>query len=254
MSDSQQHSRPGQGPEGPQTQGSATPGAAGGGSAPVYADQVFRSYPAVVAGLVILLLVGWLCIDAMVEGSGRAPLEGLFTLLLLVPLVGGFTLWPCVRANAERLVVRNPFRTITVPWGSVESLEAALSVELRSGGRKFQVWALPVSMRQRKRGNRNAMRQLADPEGRGSRRGRFGASTDFPAPGGPGLRKGGAAAGPGGSGDKTRAWADGVVDKLNEMREQAGQPAGAAAAVRWTWWIIAPAVVGLVGLVVMLAS
>ena len=254
MSDSQQHSRPGQGPEGPQTQGSATPGAAGSGSAPVYADQVFRSYPAVVAGLVILLLVGWLCIDAMVEGSGRAPLEGLFTLLLLVPLVGGFTLWPCVRANAERLVVRNPFRTITVPWGSVESLEAALSVELRSGGQKYQVWALPVSMRQRKRNNRNAMRQLADPTRSDSRRGRFGAKTDFPA-GGPGLRSRAAAPGQAVSGDPNRAWADGVVDKLNEMREQAGPPVeGGAAAVRWTWWIIAPAVVGLIGLVVLLAS
>ena len=246
MSDSQQQNRPGQGPDAEDTPGS--------GSAPVYADQVFRSYPGAVAGSVILLLVLWLCVDAVINGKGRVPLEGVAAALLLVPLIGAFSLWPCVRVNAERLIVRNPFRTITAPWVAVESIQAALSVELRSGGQKYQVWALPVSMRQRKRNNRNAMRQLADPTRSDSRRGRFGAKTDFPA-GGPGLRSRAAGPGQAVSGDPNRAWADGVVDKLNEMREQAGPPVeGGAAAVRWTWWIIAPAVVGLVGLVVMLAS
>jgi Bacterial PH domain len=245
MSDSQQQNRPGQ-----------DAASQGSGTAPGYADQVFRSYPGVVTGGLILLLVLWLSIDAMVVGGGRAPLEAGAVILLLVPLVAAFTVWPCVRANAERLVVRNPFRTITVPWTGVESLQALLSVELRSGGQKYQVWALPVSLRQRKRGNRNAMRQLADPQGRGSRRGRFGARTDFPPPGSPGLRsRGVATAGPVPVGDPARAWADGVVDQLNEMREQAGPPvAGSVAQVRWTWWIIAPAVVGLVALVVLLAS
>ena len=255
MSDSQQQNRPGQDSDSQESQAPVTPAGAGtGGAAPVYADQVFRSYPSVATGAVILLLVLWMCVDAMLVGKGRAPLEGAAVLLLLAPLIGAFTLWPCVRANAERLIVRNPFRTVTARWTEVESLQAALSVELRSGGRKYQVWALPVSMRQRKRGNRQAMRQLADPDGRSTRRGRFGGGAAYPPPGGPGLRSRGAAAAPI-VGDPTRAWADGVVDKLNELREQAGpQVAGGAAAVRWTWGIIVPAVVGAISLIVLLAG
>lgn len=254
MSDPQQQPSPDQEPLGRENPDPAAP-AGTGGAAPVYADQVFRSMPSVAAGAVLLLLVLWLAVDAMAVGRGRAPLEGAAAALLLVPLLGAFTLWPCVRANAERVVVRNPFRTITVPWVQVESLQSALSVELRSGGQKYQIWALPVSLRQRKRGNRRAMRELADQGGQGSRRGRFGAGADYPPPGGAGLRTRGAAVPAPGSTDPNRAWADNVVDQLNEMREKAGAPvAGGAAAVRWSWWVIAPAVVGAIGLIVLLAS
>ncbi len=254
MSDPQQQNSPDQEPPGRENPDPAA--AAGpGGAAPGYADQVFRSVPSVVAGSVLLLLVLWLAVDAVVVGKGRAPLEGVAVILLLAPLIGGFTVWPCVRANAERLVVRNPFRTITVPWVQVESLQAALSVELRSGGRKFQIWALPVSLRQRKRGNRRAMRELADQGAQGSRRrGRFGAGADYPPPGGAGLRTRGAAVPPPGSSDPNRAWADNVVDQLNELRERAGAPVAGAAVVRWTWWTIVPPVVGAIALVVLLAA
>ncbi|QMU72613.1 PH domain-containing protein [Streptacidiphilus sp. P02-A3a] len=253
MSDPQQQNSPDQEPFGRENPDPAAP-AGTGSAAPGFADQVFRSVPSVVAGSVLLLLVGWLCVDAMVVGRGRAPLEGAAALLLLAPLLGAFTVWPCVRANAERLVVRNPFRTITVPWVQVESLQAALSVELRSGGQKYQIWALPVSLRQRKRGNRRAMRELADQGSTGSRRGRFGAGADYPPPGGAGLRTRGAVVPAPGSGNPNRAWADNVVDQLNELREQAGAPVAGAAAVRWSWWVVAPAVVGAIGLVILLAA
>ena len=253
MSDPQQQNRPDQEPPIEEEAAPATP-AAPDAAAPAYADQVFRSVPGAAAGAVILLLVLWLCIDAMVVGRGRAPLEGAAVIVLLVPLIGAFTVWPCVRANASRLIVRNPFRTITVPWVEVESLQAGLSVELRSGGQKYQVWALPVSLRQRKRGNRRAMRELADPGSQGSRRGRLGPGRDYPAAGGPGLRSRGAAAAAPVSGDPNRAWADNVVSQLNEMRERAGAPVAGAAVVRWSWWVIAPAVVGAVALVLLLAT
>jgi hypothetical protein len=246
MSDAQQQNRPGQEPASEQTpapadQAQETPGqetpapaapaeaapaeaaserkapaaaaaAAGTGApAPAFADQVFRSMPGVVAGGLIMVLVLWLAVDAIVDGRHRAPLEGVAAILFLLPLIGAFTVWPCVRANAERLVVRNPLRTITVPWTEVESLQSALSVELRTGGSKYQVWALPVSLRQRKRGNRRAMKQLGDgmPQ-TSSRRGRFGGGQDFPA-GGPGLRSRGA--GTGVSSDPTRAWAGGPTER-----------------------------------------
>ncbi|QMU79214.1 PH domain-containing protein [Streptacidiphilus sp. PB12-B1b] len=275
MSDAQQQNRPGQEPSGEQTPAQETPaepsaaeaaprkaapaaspasgsGTGAGSSAPAYGDLVFRSTPSVLAGGLIIVLVLWLAIDAIVDGRHRAPLEGVAAILFLVPLIGAYTIWPCVRANADRLVVRNPLRTITVAWTDVESLQSALSVELRTGGRKYQVWAIPVSLRQRKRGNRRAMRQLGDSTPQtSSRRGRFGGGQDHPV-GGPGLRSRGLSGGP--TADPTRAWADGVVDQLNEIRELAGEPTNGAAQVRWTWWIIAPAVVGGIALVTLLAG
>ena len=241
-------------PATPETPAAPAPDAAGDSAVPVFADRVFRSIPSVAAGALILFLVLWLAIDAIVTGSHRAPLEGAAAILFLVPAIGAYTIWPCVRANAVRLVVRNPLRTITVPWTDVESLQAALSVELRTGGSKYQVWAIPVSLRQRKRGNRRAMKQLGDSSPLTSRRGRLAAGADYPA-GGPGLRSRGSGFGGFGSSDPTRSWADNVVDQLNEMREQAGKPtSNGAAVVRWTWWIIAPALVGGLGLVVLLAT
>ncbi|MBC3843938.1 PH domain-containing protein [Streptacidiphilus sp. 4-A2] len=197
-----------------------------------------------------------MAVDRRHRGRQR-PRQGVAAILLLVPLVGAFTVWPCVRVNASRLVVRNPFRTITVPWVEVESLQAGLSVELRTGGSKYQVWALPVSLRQRKRGSRRAMRQMGDQSpgmGMFGRRGRVSAGNDYPA-GGPGLRSRGAGGAGFGQSDPNLSWADNVVTQLNEMREQAGQPVSTGAAVvRWTWWIIAPAVVGAVGMIVLLSS
>ncbi|MGO4424824.1 PH domain-containing protein, partial [Streptomyces sp. MCAF7] len=85
-----------------------------------YADRVYRS-PGGIAGGVLLLAIGaWLGIDAMIRGEGRAPWLALAGLLFAVPLVIAFTVRPAVFAGQDRLRVRNPFRTITLPWGSVE--------------------------------------------------------------------------------------------------------------------------------------
>src|SRR5206468_1785221 len=88
-------------------------------------------------------------------------------LVFVVPLVFAFTLRPAVFAGADRLRVRNPFRTITVPWGAVEGVRAAYSSEVFAGGKKYQLWAIPVSLRQRKKAVRQSARGAAeDPYGR----------------------------------------------------------------------------------------
>jgi hypothetical protein len=225
-------------------------------AAPEYADRVYRSMPSVVSGALMIALVLWLGIDAIVQGSSHAALEAAAAMLLLVPLLVAYTIWPCVRANATRMVVRNPLRTITVPWTDVDSLRAALSVEVRSGEKKFQIWALPVSLRQRKRESRRAMRSAADDSLQRPRRGRGFSTAQFPA-GGPGLRSRAGSAGGSAYGTATPnlAWADQVVAELNELRESAAsQPSAGGPVFAWTWWIIAPVVVGAVALVVLLAS
>lgn len=228
---------------------------------PVVADRTYRSKPGIVAGVLLLALVLWLGIDAAVKGSGRTPWTAVAVLLLLVPLISAFSFLPVVRANADRLFVRNPFRTVDAPWSEVESVRAALSVELRAAGRKYQIWAIPVSLRERKRTNRKSMIAKGDASvtaarDRGSR---------YPA-GGPGLRSRTRSGSVGGYGDSgasgaSGAWADRAVEELTELGRAAAERAASGdvastgtVVVAWTWYVIAPALLGAVALAVLLAT
>ncbi|MEU8783014.1 PH domain-containing protein [Streptomyces sp. NPDC048637] len=193
-----------------------------------YADRSYRSPAALVGGALLLLLGLWLGGDALLRGVAHTKLTALFALLLGAPLVIAYTLRPLVRAGEDRLTVRNPFRTITLPWGAVEDLRAAFSTEVFTSGGKYQLWAIPVSLRQRKKVSRQAARGAAP-------RSRFGLNAD--------------------AGPVPRAMADQALDELRELKERAAhrESAQGEPVVRWSYPIIAPAVVGAVGLAVMVA-
>ncbi|GAA4903483.1 PH domain-containing protein [Streptomyces coeruleoprunus] len=126
-------------------------------SQPTYADRVYRSPLAVVGGVLVLGIAAWMGGDAVVRGEGRTPWVAAAALLMVVPLVVAFSFRPAVYANDDRLRIRNPFRTIVLPWAAVESLRAQYTTEvLTEGGAKYQLWALPVSMRDRKRSLRGS--------------------------------------------------------------------------------------------------
>ncbi|WP_330478512.1 PH domain-containing protein [Streptomyces platensis] len=193
-----------------------------------YAERSYRSPAALVGGALLLLLGLWLGGDAQLRGDVHTKLTALFALLLGVPLVVAFTLRPLVRAGEDRLTVRNPFRTITLPWGAVEDLRAAFSAEVFTSGGKYQLWAVPVSLRQRKKVSRQAARGTAP-------RPRFGLDAD--------------------AGPVPRAMADQTLDELREIKERAThrESAQGEPAVRWSYEVLAPLVVGAVGLAVMVA-
>ena len=119
---------------------------------PAYADRTYRSSAGIAGGALLLALSLWLGVDTVVQGHGRAPWLALAGLLCAVPLITAFSFRPVVLANDDRLLVRNPFRTITLPWAAVADVRAGYSSEVfdQSGG-KYQLWAIPVSLRQRKR-------------------------------------------------------------------------------------------------------
>ncbi|MFD7491852.1 PH domain-containing protein [Streptomyces sp. NPDC059832] len=209
---------------------------------PVYADRTFRSPAGIVGGVLLLLLICWIGGDALIRGDGRVRWLAVAGILTAVPLVVAFTLRPVVLANERRIRIRNPFRTITMPWTEVADLRAGYSSELfTEGGAKYQLWAVPVSLRQRKKAARQqSRRSLDDPYDRTS------VHAD--------VRD-----------TKARmASADQSMADLRELVERAKTGPGAApaatdstapsVAVRWAYEVIAPAVVGAVLLVVLFAA
>ncbi|MFF8288171.1 PH domain-containing protein [Streptomyces sp. NPDC016309] len=213
-----------------------------------YADRSFRSTMGILGGLLLLGFAAWIGGDALATGEGRVRWIAAAGLLLAVPLIVAFTFRPVVYANDDRLRVRNPFRTISVPWAAVADVRAGYSSEVVTrDGTVYQLWAVPVSLRERKRA---ARRQ------------------DRPGTGlGGGLLSGGLRAGSG-AGDAPRADRDGTAGAsgtaradatIADLRDLAERSASRPTAqgdphVRWAYEIIAPALAGLLLLVVALAA
>ncbi|MGW2562994.1 PH domain-containing protein [Streptomyces sp. NPDC001514] len=201
---------------------------------PTHADRVFRSTPGMAAGALMLALVAWIGVDALVRGDGRTPWWGLAGLLFVVPLLVAFTLRPAVYVNDDRLRIRNPFRTITVPWAAVADVRAGYSSEVFTHkGAKYQLWAVPVSLRQRKRAaRRQATAAQDDPHGRTSVTADVTDATSRLAP------------------------ADRTVAELRDLAERSASRPGAQgeSRVRWAYEILAPAAAGVVFLAVLMAT
>ncbi|WP_433892000.1 PH domain-containing protein [Streptomyces sp. CA-111067] len=216
---------------------------------PTYADRAYRSMAGLVSGVALIVVAGWLGGDAIVRGDGHTPWIGIAALLIALPLIVGFTLRPAVFANPRQIRVRNPFRTIEVPWEGVDAIRSSYSTEMLAGGRKFQIWAIPVSLRARKR----AARQTARAKARGAEDPFGGSSRRIP-----GTRTSAATAAATAAVDApVHSWSDQAVSELRELSEAREHPAAAADQpqpdVRWSYEIIAPAVAGVVALVVLLA-
>ncbi|MFD5425838.1 PH domain-containing protein [Streptomyces sp. NPDC127084] len=213
-------SSPGQGPEQQHVE-------------PAYADRVFRSAAAMVCGALMLAMAAWIGGEALLRGQGQAPWLAIAALLLAVPLIVSFTLRPAVFANDDRLRIRNPFRTITLPWAAVADVRSGYSSEVfTQQGAKYQMWAVPVSLGRRKRAARRQARAAAeDPHGRTR------VTADVK------------------DTESRLAPADQTVRDLREMSERCASRPGAQgeAQVRWAYEVIAPALVGAILLVVLLA-
>jgi hypothetical protein len=199
---------------------------------PSYADRVFRSPAGMAGGGLLLALIAWMVVDALVRGEGRTPWLALAAALLVVPLIVAFSVRPAVFVNEERVRIRNPFRTITLPWGAVADVRAGYSSELfTTEGVKYQLWAIPVSLRQRKRAARRQMQRATDdPHGATSVHADVSDSAARMAP------------------------ADQTIADLREMAERLGTRASAQGEpqVRWAYEVLAPVAAGAVLLALVL--
>ncbi|MFF4273197.1 PH domain-containing protein [Streptomyces sp. NPDC001536] len=202
-------------------------------------DRIYRSPAGIAGGALLLAIVLWLGIDALVQGEDRTPWLALASMILAVPLIVAFTVRPAVYANEDRLRIRNPFRVIVLPWGQAAALRSGYSNEVvAESGDKFQLWAVPVSLRARKRAARKDAR---------AERG-----------GGAGLRLGfgGGGAAPAPDAGPARAETDKIMDDLRELMETRGtaDSAQGEVTVRWAYEIFAPAIAGALLLVILIAT
>lgn len=213
---------------------------------PVYADRCYRSPGALAGGVLLLLLALWLGTDALIDGDNRTRLTAASGLVFAVPLVVAFTLRPAVYASAQRMRVRNPFRTVTVPWGTVEAVRAGYSSEVVAAGTKYQLWSIPVSLRARKR----AARQTERAE-RAASRGEAAVAPARPT----GLFGLGGVPGADDVGEK-RAPSDQAIDELRGLAADNGESPAAQGevTVRWAYEIVAPALIGAAALTVLLST
>ncbi|WP_369248802.1 PH domain-containing protein [Streptomyces sp. R41] len=210
-------------------------------SRPESKDRIYRSPAGIAGGALLLLIAGWLGIDALVSGHGRTPWLALAALILVVPLVSAFTLRPAVYANENRLRIRNPFRVIVLPWGKVATLRSSYTNEVvDTSGTKYQLWAVPVSLRARKKVAKQQARGAS-----GSGGGRMSAMGRTPSFGRPSSVHA----------EPTRAQTDQIMDDLRELCEARAATEGAQGevTVRWAYEVMGPAAAGAILLAILLA-
>ncbi|OIK27170.1 PH domain-containing protein [Streptomyces malaysiense] len=216
---------------------------------PAVKDRIYRSPMGLAGGVLLLAVVAWLGSDALFNGHGRAPWLALATMILLLPLVIAFTLRPAVFANEERLRIRNPYRVITVPWAEVEALRSGFTNEVRTkSGAKYQLWAVPVSLRGRKRAERRAASA--------ARRSATGSAGLGAGLGARGVGFGGLGAGGADTIGPARAESDKIMDDLRDLLDRCGdgEPAQGGTTIRWAYEVAAPTLAGAVLLVILLVT
>ncbi|MGW7358107.1 PH domain-containing protein [Streptomyces sp. NPDC054802] len=196
-------------------------------------DRVFRSSAGMAGGGLLLVFIGWMVFDALARGEGRTPWLALAGALLAAPVVVAFSFRPAVFVGEDRIRIRNPFRSIVLPWGAVTDVRASYSSEIFThGGAKYQLWAIPVSLRKRKAAARRQGRPAP-----GAPRGRTSAHA--------GLHDAGSPA----SADQTIADLRELAERRSRAPEAQGEPQ-----IRWAYEIMAPAAAGAVLLATLLAT
>lgn len=130
---------------------------------------VYRGAAALIGGALVVLLCVAGSIDLMAE-SGTGDLTGASILMLVAVLAWLYGVYPAAFSWTDRLVVRNPFRSIDLPWSVVTDVSARLSFIAHTESKRFTVWAIPVSLRERRGAERHKVRELTQAQ-RAAKRG-----------------------------------------------------------------------------------
>lgn len=132
-----------------------------------------------VGGAVVMLFCIGGAADLLAE-QGSIDLPGASIMLLVAALAFAYGVYPAAFSSPDALVVRNPLRTITLSWGAVTKLTAQLSFIAYTATQRYTVWAVPVSLRDRRRAERARLRELSrQSRAAGKSRQRFGGFSQY---------------------------------------------------------------------------
>ena len=126
---------------------------------PAEKPTVYRGTGAVFGGALVLLFCLGGGIDLLIE-EGTVDLPGVSVMFLVAALAFAYGVYPAAFSGPDALVVRNPLRTITIPWGIVTKLSAQLSFIAFTTTQRYTVWAVPVSIRDRRKAERARLREV----------------------------------------------------------------------------------------------
>jgi hypothetical protein len=135
---------------------------------------------------------------------------------------------------------------ITLPWGEIAALRSGFSNEVvANSGTKYQLWAIPVSLRARKRAARQQVRAGTEGTEGGSAQARR-----------LGLRRGGFGLAAGPDSGPTQAETDQWMNDLRAFHErhEGRDTAHGETTVRWAYEVLGPALAGAVVLAILLAT
>jgi hypothetical protein len=104
-------------------------------------------------GLLDVVLV-WSAQDGLRAGRTGTALVDLLWAAAITALVVEVFVRPRVETVDAGVVLVNPYRTAVVPWGALERVDAELSLELVTPGRRFTSWAATGSRNARPRRGR----------------------------------------------------------------------------------------------------
>ena len=205
----------------------------------------------------LLVVFGAIFLFAFGLGSEKHPVGATVGLLMMVcGVVGG--IYPAAFSHADRLAIRNPFRRIEISWPRVESVSARLSMVVETVAEegkphKYTIWAIPVSMRDRRKSDRALAKEVraarAESAKQAARTGDIAAS----------------AIGAAGYGRprtlredpvEAMAFADQAVVEMRDRKRVCTTSVEKAAptTVTWTWYTLAPFAVSVVLLVAAIAG
>lgn len=207
----------------------------------------------------LLVVFGAIFLLAFGLGSEKHPVGATVGLLMIVcGAVGG--LYPAAFSHADHLSIRNPFRRIEISWPRVESVSARLSTvveteaEAQEGKpRKFTIWAIPVSMHERRKSDRAAAKKVRAARAESAKQAK-------------GLGDvAGSAIGAAGYGRPktlrdnpvdTMAFADQAVSEMRDRQRTCTTQKDEAAptTVTWTWYTLAPFAVSIALVVAAIAG
>lgn len=187
----------------------------------------------------VLVVFGAFFVISFGLASEKHPVAATIGVLMMVcGVVGG--IYPAAFSHADRLTIRNPFRRIDIAWPRVDSITARLSMVVETiaeSGKpgKFTIWAIPVSLRERRKNDRDTAKKARTIRSDAARQsagvGDIAGSAGYGSP--RSLRH---------DPVETMAFADQAVIEMRDRQRVCTTSVDKAAetSVTWTWYTLAP--------------